>query len=186
MEVDPFNKTNNLEYSQQQNNNHNNPPNTKKYAEIDFNKDAITTRVNFNEKIENNDTDASSLKNKSFDSGSQKSQSSDELTEKHNFPKTPAKVDSTQAEPTTPEKKNIYRSREQSRFSFVEDKKEGESIKVPEFINKFIQTKFAGHSFFSKFSTNYDLDLICLDTKLEDPNNTWTEFLLSNKKSIAS
>jgi len=73
MEVDPFNKTNNLEYSQQQNNNHNNPPNTKKYAEIDFNKDAITTRVNFNDKIENNDTDASSLKkNKSFDSGSQK------------------------------------------------------------------------------------------------------------------
>jgi len=76
---------------------------------------------------------------------------------------------------------NIFRSREKSRFSFVEDKKESAPIQVPEFINKFFHTKFSGHSFFKKFSTDYNLDLICLDTKLE-PNNTWTEFLLSHKK----
>jgi len=131
MEVDPFK-------SEQQNNKANDyttPINlVKKYAEIDFNKDAVATRVNnFTEKIENNDTDASSQK------------SGDE-TEKHKL----VKEDSVIADSPQKEMKNIYRSREQSRFSFVEEKKEGESINVPEYINKFLHKKFSGHSFFKK------------------------------------
>jgi len=193
VEVDPMNKNNNLGfYEFSQKNNKFTPLNDglKSFAENEFRKDTppFTKILDF---TVNDYTDDSSKKNKSFDSTSQKYHSSDELIDKNDFTSTTSS--SSNEEKSALEagilskQRNIYRCREQSRFSFVEDKKESDAIHVPEFINKFLYKKFSGHAFF-KFSTDYDLDLICLDTKLDEPSNinTWKEFLLSNNKSIAS
>jgi hypothetical protein len=84
--------------------------------------------------------------------------------------------------PFNDNKKKLYCIRDKSRFDFVKNIENNADKDVPEFVCDVICKKFSRHSFFNKFTSQFEKnfnDCIYFEKELKE-DNSWSQFIITN------